>query len=76
MIPVGLNHISNQQVEQLTVAGVIGAAGAAVTVITAQERELGPERGLVAILHQHVEGPPALDNLQTLETVTVNAVST
>ena len=56
-------------------AGVVGAAGAAVTVITAQEREHGPERGLVATLHQHVEGPPALDNLQTLETVTVNAVS-
>ena len=57
-------------------AGVVGAAGAAVTVITAQEREHGPDGGLVATLHQHVEGPPALDNLQTLETVTANAVST
>ena len=57
-------------------AGVVGAAGAAVTVITAQEREHGPERGLVAILHHHVEGPPALDNLQIVETVTTNAVST
>ena len=57
-------------------AGVVGAAGAAVTVITAQEREHGSEQGLVATLHQHVEDPPALENLQTLETVTVNAVST
>ena len=57
-------------------AGAVGAAGAAVAVITAHERGHGPERGLVATLHQLLEGPTALDNLQTLETVTVNAVST
>ena len=72
---MGPNPISTLQVEQLTVAGVVGAAGAAVTVITAQEREHGLERGLVATLHQHMEDPPALDNLLTQETVTVNAVS-
>ena len=57
-------------------AGANGAAGVAVPVIRAHERGHGPERGLVAILYQHVEGPTAPDNLQTLETVTVNAVST
>ena len=56
--------------------GAVGAAGVAAAVITAEEQEHGPERGLAATLHHHVTDPPVQDHLQTLETVTVDAVST
>ena len=56
--------------------GAVGEAGAAAPVITAEEQEHGPEQELATALHHHVTDPPVQDHLQTLETVTVSAVST
>ena len=56
--------------------GVAGVDGAAVTVTTTLAPEHGPELDPVPAPHQPVEELPAQDYLPTLETATVNVVST